>query len=231
MRVVGIVPARGGSKRVPGKNLHVLEGRTLVRRALETALASGALERVALTSEDPAIRAEAGGLDVAVVERPPELATDEARSLDVIVHAVEELEREAGGRFDAVAILQATSPLTAPEDVRATIDLLAEHPEAASAVSVVEVDMVHHPIKLKRLEAGRLVPFIQADGMVPSHELPRLYVRNGCVYVSRRELLDAGVLVAEDALAYVMPQERSIDIDTPLDLAFAEFLIERAAKR
>jgi CMP-N-acetylneuraminic acid synthetase len=205
----------------------VLEGRTLVRRALETALESGALERVAITSEDPDIRAEAAGLDVAVVERPPELATDEARSFDVILHAVAELEREAGRRFDAVAVLQATSPFTAPEDVRATIDLLAAHPDAASAVSVVEVDMVHHPIKLKRLQAGRLVPFVQADGMVPSHELPRLYVRNGCVYVSRRELLDEGVFIAEDALAYVMPQERSLDVDTPLDLAFAEFLIER----
>ena len=231
MEVLGVVPARAGSKRVPHKNLAVLEGRTLVRRALETALASGALAAVALTSEDPAIRAEAEGLDVHVVPRPDELATDDARSYDVIMHALADAEAGRATRFDAVAIMQCTSPFTAPQDVVETIALLDAHPEADSAVSVVEVDMVHHPLKLKRLEHGRLVPFLAPDGMTPSHELPALYVRNGCVYVSRRSLLDAGTFMAEDAAAHVMPAERSLDIDTPLDLAFAEFLLARGAGR
>lgn len=228
MEVLGIVPARGGSRRVPDKNLARLEGRTLVRRALQTALDSAAFARVALTSEDPDIRAEAEGLDVDVVARPPELATDTARSFDVVLHALEEVQRTGGLRFDAVAVVQATSPFTAPQDLRDTVALLVGHPEAASAVSVVEVDMVHHPVKLKRLVDGRLQPWLQADAMTPSHELPRLYVRNGCVYVSRRSLLEQGTFVAEDALGHVMPPERSVDIDTPLDLAFAEFLVARS---
>lgn len=228
MDVLGIVPARAGSRRVPGKNLLRLEGRTLVRRALDTALASGAFSRVALTSEDPEIRAQAEGLDVEVVERPPELATDTARSFDVVRHALDETERDHGERFAAVAVVQCTSPFTAPQDLRDTIALLDGDPKAASAVSVVEVDMLHHPVKLKRLVHGRLEPWLQADAMTPSHELPRLYVRNGCVYVSRRSLLEQGIFVAEDALAHVMPAERSVDIDTPLDLAFAEFLAARS---
>jgi CMP-N,N'-diacetyllegionaminic acid synthase len=228
VEVLGIVPARGGSRRVPGKNLARIGGRTLVRRALETSLASGALAALALTSEDDEILAEADGLDgVEVVCRPPELSTDTARSFDVILHALAEVEKRTGDRYDAIAVMQCTSPFTAPDDVKRTIDLLANDPDAGSAVSVMEVDMVHHPIKLKRIEEGRLVPFLEADSMTPSHELPRLYVRNGSVYVSRRTIIDGGVFVAEDALAYEMPEERSLDVDTPLDLEFAEFLEQR----
>ena len=227
MRVLGIVPARGGSRRVPGKNLAVIGGRTLVRRALDACVASGVLEQVVLSSEDDAILAEGDGVaGVTALPRPAELATDTARSFDVVRHVLAEAERDRAP-YEAVCIVQATAPFTAPEDVRATVELLAAHPEADSAVSVAEVDMVHHPVKLKRIREGRLVPFLEPDGMTPSHELPTLYVRNGSVYVSRRRLIDAGTFVAEDALAHVMPQERSVDVDTPLDLEFARFLEAR----
>ncbi|MBA3328981.1 MAG: hypothetical protein H0T43_11840, partial [Solirubrobacterales bacterium] len=189
-----------------------------------------ALATVALTSEDEAILAQAEGLDVVAVRRPAELAGDEARSFDVIRHALAECEAGRDRPFDAVAVLQCTSPFTAPADVAATVALLEDHADEGSAVSVVEVDMVHHPVKLKRLHEGRLVPFLQPDGMTPSHDLPRLFVRNGCVYVTRRGLIAAGTFVAEEALAHVMPAERSVDIDTPLDLAFAEFLAARGRR-
>jgi CMP-N,N'-diacetyllegionaminic acid synthase len=226
LRVLGVVPARGGSRRVSGKNLAVLGGRTLVRRALETARASGALDTVALSSEDDAILAEAEGVEgVTPVRRPPELATDEARAYDVVVHALGELER-SGERFDAVAVIQATSPFTAPEDVRGAVEML-ERTGAPSVVSVAEVHGAQHPLKLKRLEGDRLLPFVEDDRMLPSHELPQLWARNGSIYVSRRDVLDEGQLVAEDVRGYPMPPERSHDIDTPLDLAFAEFMVER----
>jgi CMP-N,N'-diacetyllegionaminic acid synthase len=231
VRVLGVIPARGGSKRVPGKNLAVLEGRTLVRRALEAAIGSGALAEVALSSEDERILAQAEGLAVRPLRRPPELATDAARSFDVVRHALATIEAGGSQRFDAVAVIQATAPFTAPEDVAGTVALLASRPGFGSAVSVVEVDMVHHPLKLKRLEGERLVPFLEEDDMVPSHELPRLYVRNGAVYVTRRELLDQGTFISSNCLGYRMPAERSVDIDTPLDLAFAEFLVGRGARK
>ena len=227
MRVLGLVPARGGSRRVPGKNLEVIGGRTLVRRALDAAAGSGVLADLCLSSEDDAILAEAEGVPgVVALRRPDDLATDTARSYDVVLHALGALEAERE-RYDAVCIVQATAPFTLPEDVRATVELLDAHPEADSAVSVAEIEMTHHPIKLKRIEEGRLVPFLAPDGMTPSHELPTLYARNGAVYVTRRRLIDAGTFVAEDALAHVMPQLRSVDIDTPLDLEFARFLDQR----
>ena len=223
MRVLALIPARGGSQRVPGKNLAVLGGRTLVRRALDTALAAGCFAEVALSSEDPAILAEARGLDVVAVERPAELAGATARSLDVVLHALRELGPE---RFDAVAIVQCTSPFTAPEDLAATVALL-ERSGADSAVSAVRVPAAQHPLKLKVLDGDRLLPWLAEDAMTPSHELPELWVRNGSVYVTRREVLERGEIVGPDCRAHPMPPERSHDIDTPEDLAFAEFLLGR----
>jgi len=227
LHTLGLVPARGGSKRVERKNLARLGGRTLVRRALETSLAAGCFDTVALTSEDPEILAEASGLDVLVLERPAALATDTARSFDVVRESLRTAEDDQRrGPFQAVAVVQATSPFTAPEDLAGTMALL-EASGAGSAVSVARLESGHHPLKLKRLVGDRLVPWLEDDSMTPSHELPELWRRNGAIYASRREVLDSGVFIAPDVRGYPMPGERSHDVDTPLDLAYAEFLIER----
>jgi len=220
MRVLGLVPARGGSRRVAGKNLAVLGGRTLVRRALDTALAAGCFSTVALSSEDDAILAEAEGVDVVAVRRPPELASDTARTLDGVLHALDTI----GEHYDAVGIVQCTSPFTAPEDLAGAVAML-ERTGAGSVVSVAAVETALHPLKLKVLEGDRLRPWLADDRMAPSHELPRLWARNGSVYLTRVEVLRRGeILDEQDQRAYVMPPERSHDIDTPTDLAFARFL-------
>jgi CMP-N,N'-diacetyllegionaminic acid synthase len=222
MKVLGIVPARGGSTRVPRKNLALLGGKTLVRRALETSLGAGCFDVIALSSDDDEILAEADGLDVVALKRPPKLASSTARARDVVGHALDALEDPAAP-FDAVAIVQCTSPFTAPEDVAKTIELL-ERSGAESAVSVVRLDAALHPAKLKRLEGDRLLPFLEDDRLTPSHELPPLWVRNGSVYAFRRDVARAG-LEAHDVRGYEMPPERSLDIDTPRDLALAELLL------
>jgi len=222
MRVLGLVPARGGSSRVPGKNLLVLDGKTLVRRALETAVAAGCFDLVALSSDDDEILAEAEGLDVIALRRPAELATDTARASEFARHAIDKL-----GDFDALAIVQCTSPFTAPEDIAGAVALL-ERTGAESVVTVGRVEAAHHPLKLKRLEGDRLLPYLEEDRLTPSHELPPLWVRNGSVYVFRRDVVERG-LEAEDVRGYEMPPERSFDIDTERDVAFAEFLLERSA--
>jgi CMP-N,N'-diacetyllegionaminic acid synthase len=224
VRTLGVIPARAGSRRAPGKNLARLFGKTLVRRSLEVALAAGCFEVVALSSDDDAILAEAEGLDVAPVRRPAELATDEALVADVVLHALAALENPERP-FEAVAIVQCTSPFTAPEDVGGTVSLL-ERTGAESAVSVVRLEAAQHPLKLKLLEGDRLLPYLEDDRLAPSRELPPLWVRNGSVYAFRRDVVDRRLL-AEDVRGYEMPPERSFDIDTPRDLAFAEFLVER----
>ena len=227
MRVLGLVPARGGSRRVPGKNLAVLGGRTLVRRALETCAATEALDVVALSSDDPAILAEADGLDeVLVIERPAELAADTARAHDAAVHALEQAESRTNRRFDALAIVQCTSPFTLPEDITATVDLLRTS-GADSAVTITRSDDLAHPLKQKVLDGDRLLPFLRDDELTPSHELPELWVRNGAVYCTRTSVVREGRLLGSDVRALPMPRERSLDINAPLDLAFAEFLLER----
>ncbi len=223
MRVLGLVPARGGSRRVAGTNLAVLGGRTLVRRALDTALSAGCFATVALTSDDDAILSEADGLDVVVVRRPPELAEDTARTLDAVLHALDAL----GEGYDAVGIVQCTSPFTAPEDLAGAVAML-ERTGAGSVVSATAVEAALHPLKLKVLDGDRLRPWLADDRMAPSHELPQLWVRNGSVYLTTVEVLRRGEILDEhDQRAYVMPPERSHDIDTPTDLAFARFLQQR----
>ena len=226
MRVLGLVPARGGSVRVPRKNLARLGGRTLVRRALETSLAAGCFDVVALSSEDDEILTEAEGLDVVVVRRPPELATETARAREFALHALHELDGDSP--FEGLAIVQCTSPFTAPEDIAGVVGLL-ERSGAESVVSITTADAAHHPLKLKRLDGDRLRPYLDDDRLTPSHELDRLWVRNGSVYAFRRDVVERG-LEAADVRGFEMPPERSFDIDTLEDLAFAEFLVSRGER-
>jgi CMP-N-acetylneuraminic acid synthetase len=230
VKILAVVPARGGSTRVPRKNLVRLGGRTLVRRALETSLAAACFESVALSSDLGEILAEADGLSgVVPLERPAELATDAAGSYGVVVDALARLDPERS-RYDAVAVVQCTSPFTAPEDLRGAVALL-ERSGAPSVVSVVRVDPADHPLKLKVLDGDRLLPFVAEDGLARGQDLPPLWRRNGSVYLSRMSVLEGGALLdPEDVRGYEMPAERSYDIDSPTDVAFAEFLVERGLR-
>jgi CMP-N-acetylneuraminic acid synthetase len=227
LRVLALIPARGGSSRLPRKNLALLDGKTLTRRALETAVAARCFARVALSTDDSEIAAEAEGLEIVVVRRPPHLATATASSYDVVMHALAELD-PGGSRFDAIGLVQCTSPFTAPEDLAGAVALL-QTSGADSVVTVARVDAALHPMKLKILEGDRLLPYIEDDRLAPSHELTPLWVRNGSMYLSHTRVLEGGDLIAGDVRGYVMPGERSYDIDTPDDLAFAEFLLAREA--
>jgi CMP-N-acetylneuraminic acid synthetase len=225
LRALCVIPARGGSVRVPGKNLAQLGGRSLVRRALETALEAGCFDQVALSSDADAILAEADGLEVTPLRRPASLATAAARTLDVVRDVLERLDPD-GRRFGAVAVVQCTAPFTAPCDLAGAMRLL-ESSGAASVVSVARLPTAEHPLKLKVLDGDRLLPYLAEDDLTPSHELPPLWVRNGSIYAARRDVVDAGKLVDDaDVRGYAMPDERSFDIDTPRDLAFARFLLD-----
>ncbi len=227
MRILAIVPARGGSQRIPRKNLALLGDRTLVRRALDTALQAGCFDAVVLSSDDDEILREADGSAAVAIRRPAELATAESRTFDAVRHVLARLEQDAS-RFDAVAVVQATSPFTAPEDLAGAVELLART-GAESVVSIVRVEAVLHPLKLKTLEPdGRLVPYLADDALAPSQKLPPLWIRNGSVYLSRREVIERGLMLSDkDTRGYEMPAGRSLDIDTPRDLAFARFLFEQ----
>ncbi len=142
-------------------------------------------------------------------------------------HALNALEGDGEPLFDTIVIVQPSSPFTLSRDVDATIELL-ETTGADSAVSVMALDHAIHPAKLKVLEGDRLHPYLEEErGRMAAHELPSLYVRNCSVYASRRAIIEAGQIIGADCRGYVMPRERSLDINEPLDLEFAEFLLGR----
>lgn len=228
MRILGIVPARAGSKRIPGKNLRLLGGKTLVERAIELGLASASISTLCVTSDDREVLAIARRFpSVVSIERPSDLATDEAPAIGYVRHALAVAERY-GDEYEAIAILQPSSPLTRPEDVEGTLEVLVRS-GAESAVSVVKLGHSIHPAKLKVLSGDRLVPYLEAErGRMAEHELPEVYVRNCAVYSSLRRLIEAGRILGEDCRAFIMPAERSVDINNEIDLQFAQFLFERA---
>jgi CMP-N,N'-diacetyllegionaminic acid synthase len=227
LRILGLVPARGKSRRLPRKNLARLGGLTLVRRALLTARTSGCFADIVLSSDDQIILHEARGLDdVHALSRPAVLANDRSLAYDVAMHALGEMEQRTQIRYEALAVVQCTSPFTHPEDIRGAVALL-QRSRAPSVVTVGPADHATHPLKLKRLDGDRLLPWFADDALLPMESLPRLWVRNGALYISRRDVLEQGKLVADDVHGYRMPVERSLDVNTELDLAFAAFILER----
>jgi CMP-N,N'-diacetyllegionaminic acid synthase len=220
LRTVALIPARGGSKGLPRKNLLTIGGSSLVRRAVETALAVASIDEVVVSSDDDDILAEASASGAAVERRPDELATDQAGTLEVVRDL---LEKRAG--LGVLVLLQPTSPLREPQDVEATLAEL-EHAHSAATVTAVE----HPPEWCFHLGgAGELKPPNGWDGMpIRRQDAPDMYRLNGAVYASLAGRLRRGSpLVGPGTHGVVMPPERSVDIDDEHDLAYARFLVER----
>jgi CMP-N-acetylneuraminic acid synthetase len=227
MIVLGIVPARGGSKGLPNKNLRSLGGQPLLARTAEAARRSRSLARTVLSTDDPAI-AEAGrvlGLDVPFM-RPVELAADETPMLPVLRHAVETLARE-GFHTDVVVLLQPTSPFRRAEHIDAAVDLLASS-GADSVVSVVEVPHQFSPVSVLTLTNGRVQPYIPGPLVTRRQDKPRVYARNGpAVLAVRVSVLERGALYGDDCRPLVMTPADSVDIDDVHDFDYAEFILNR----
>lgn len=231
MKTLGIVPARAGSKRCVKKNLRMLGGKPLVAWAIEAGLAASRLNRLIVSSDDAEVLQIAAGYGSHLpLRRPDELCTDTALAIEYVQHALAELEARGEGPFDAIAILQPSSPFTLASDIDSTLALL-ETSGADSAVSVMQLDFMVHPTKLKKLEGDRLLPFFEEEsGRMANHQLPAVFVRNGCVYATRRASIDAGKVIGDDCRAYVMPRERSADINDEADMLYAEFLVAQQSK-
>lgn len=226
LTVLGLIPARGGSRGFPGKNIAPLGGLPVIAHSIRAAAAARRLTRTIVSTDDPVIAetCRRHGADVPFL-RPAELARDDTPTLPVLLHALAALKEP----YDAVMILQPTSPLRLPADIDAAVQLLERDPAADSVISVVAVDD-NHPARMKRIEDGVLVdpPFAEAFEGQRRQDLPPLYLRNGAIYLTRTPVLTGRHSIKGDrCLAYVMPRERSINIDQPLDIVFAEALIAR----
>jgi len=224
--VLALVPARGGSKGVPRKNIRLIGGKPMIAWTIEAARGSRYIDRLILSSDDQAI------IDVAVrcgcevpFVRPAELASDQADSMAVVRHAIDALPEQ----FEYLVLLQPTSPMRRAEDIDGAIERCVQQ-GAPACVSVCEADK--SPFWMLRLdEQGVVRPLFPAN-QVPHRrqDAPVVFALNGAVYVARTDHLRiGGAFLAPGAVGYPMPKERSLAVDTELDLALVDFLLNRLA--
>jgi len=223
MRTVAIVPARGGSKGLPRKNLRTVGGVPLVVRAVDAARAAATVDAVWVSTEDAEIAAVAREAGAEVVDRPPPLATDDAQGDAVLRHALEHL-RGLGWQPAVAVLLQPTSPLRRAADIDGCIALFHER-RAASVFSLCAAE--HHPGKAVVLRDGRVEPFTnERDLEARRQDMAEIYRQNGAVYVVRvADFLTGGRLYRRPCFGYVMDRRDSIDIDDETDLRIAEVLL------
>jgi CMP-N,N'-diacetyllegionaminic acid synthase len=204
-------------------------GKPLLAYTAEAALAARRLERVVITTDDPEIAqvARECGIEVPFL-RPAELAGDHTGSIPVVQDVVRRLEA-GGARYDATFLLQPTNPLRLAADIDGAIELL-ERTGADSVISFADTGE-RHPARMKSIDpqTGRVTdpPFGEAYEGMPRQKLPKLYLRDGSVYLTRRDvLMEQNSLKGADCRAWIMPQERSWNIDTPFDLFIVEQLLK-----
>ena len=223
-KVLALIPARGGSKGIPRKNLCELDGRSLLSIAIQQAAASKYVDRIVVSSENDEILAEARrcNADVPFV-RPAHLATDEATSRAVALHALDALSEA----YDYLVLLQPTSPLRIAADIDGCLELCYRG-SAHSAATVSEVDKPPQWMYLLEAGSARLRPLIgMPNRPTRRQDIPPCYALNGAVFVvAPQQLADGKDFISEDTLGYVIPAERSIDIDRPIDLLMAQTVLK-----
>lgn len=220
--VLALITARGGSKGLPRKNVLIAGGKPLIAWTVEAAISAECVDRVVLSSDDDEIMTAARAAACEVpFSRPAHLASDTASSIDVVLHALDHLPG-----YEYVVLLQPTSPLRTAADIDAAFALMLES-GSPSCVSVCEADQ--NPYWMYRVEADsklkRLLP--EMEGITRRQDLPPIYVLNGAIYIARIDWLRANKsFVGAETLAYLMPKERSLDIDTAEDFEIFRAKIE-----
>ncbi len=227
MKVLGLIPARGGSRGIPRKNARSLSGRPLLDYTAQAAFGARGLARVILSTEDPEIAAlgRRCGLEVPFL-RPADLAADDTPTLPVVQHAVRVLE-EAGDRFDAVCLLQPTHPLRRSEDIDACVEMLARD-GADAVVTVLPVPPQFNPHwTYSRCQDGCLHIVTGEWSPIPRRQdLPEAFCREGSVYVTRRDvLMEQNSLYGRLLIGYPLDASRCLNLDTAEDWERAEAIL------
>jgi CMP-N,N'-diacetyllegionaminic acid synthase len=222
LSVLAVIPARGGSKGIHRKNIKLLGGKPLIQWTIDEAKRSKHLDRIVVSTEDPEIARISSdlGADVPFV-RPANLATDGTPGLAPVLHALEELPE-----YEWVMLLQPTSPLRITEDIDSVFELCQAR-GAPAAVSLSEVS--EHPYWTYRMGSeGHMESFVvNRPAILRRQDLPPAYCLNGAIYLARTDWLrERESFVTPETLGYVMPPERSIDLDSSLDWQWLEFLLE-----
>ena len=223
--MLGVIPARGGSKTVPRKNLADVGGKPLLAWTIECAQQCECFDWCICTSDDAEILSIADGCGMATYGRPPELASDTATTHSVVAYL---LDQYSSCKWDAVMVLQPTCPLRTPADIDGAIALM-ESTHCDSVVSYTAVGP-NHPARMATIpgdeSGGWPCPLEGNWGQFSRvQDLPPVYIRSGDIYLSTVETVQAGSLVGDDCRAWIIPEERHLNIDTPRDLLLARAIL------
>lgn len=220
--VLAVIAARGGSKTVPKKNIRKLAEKPLIAWTIEAAKQAQYIDRLILSSDDPEIIAVAQkyGCEVPFI-RPAHLSNDEASSAEVIAHAIQSVQG-----YDYILLLQPTSPFRTSDDIDGGIRFCVEN-GAHSCISIVEVESTPYWM-FKVTEDKKLISLIEQNKeFYQRQKLPPVYERNGALYIMERQWFEKTKdFVDRDTIGYIMTREHSIDIDTQLDFAYAQWYFE-----
>lgn len=229
-RIISIIPARGGSKGLPGKNIKILNKKPLIAYTIDVAKKSNIFDRIIVSTDNNEIAkiVKKYGAEVPFI-RPAELSTDNADSMDVVIHALKWF-KEKGKEFDYVMKLQPTSPLRTIQDIIKSMELIIEK-DGDSVISVSECE--HHPLWTNRLDPDLKMSNFIDDNIKGKNrqELPIYYRINGTIFLSKVDLLlDTKDWFGKKSYAYIMDPKRALDIDSELDFYLAELLIKKNIK-
>ena len=223
MKIISIIPARGGSKGIPRKNIKLLNGKPLISYSIDASNSCSLIDETYVSTEDGEISEISKGNNAEVIERPDELAGDDSSSIDVILHVLDYLE-DKGELPDLFVLLQPTSPLRTSEDIEASINSFLES-DCDSLVSVCKLD--HRSLLNFSLEDGFLVQN-NNESLFNSRrqDMPSYYSLNGAIYITTPGFIRKNrSFYSDKTIPHVMSKEKSIDIDTSFDFKLAEFLL------
>jgi len=226
-KILGVIPARGGSKGIKNKNIRLLNGKPLIYYTISAGKKSKFLTDLIVSTDNQKIKeiSENYGAKVPFI-RPKELANDKALAIPTIQHAVKAYEDLIKDIFDYIIMLQPTAPLRSTEDIdNSLIELISKN--ADSIISVVNVRN-NHPFKMKLINKGYLFDFIETEiENPPRQNLPPVYMVNGAIYATKRDvLMDGNSFKGDHCLPFIMPFQRSVNIDEKTDIVLAEYLMK-----
>lgn len=225
-KILALIPARGGSKGIKGKNIVELCGKPLIAYSILAGLESKYIDKVVVTtdSEEIAEVSKRFGAEVPFF-RPAYLASDTAKTIDAVLHAVEWL-REHGEDYDILVLLQPTQPLRTGVDIDEAIETYMKNGMKA-VVSVKEVD--EHPILMRTInEKGYLDPLLPVNSTIRRQDMPSYYIVDGSIYINSIEELNHETSLNDNSIPYIMAAEKSVDIDETKDLKMAEILCKES---
>jgi len=228
--MLAIIPARGGSKGVPKKNIKPLAGKPLILWTIEAAKKTEKIDRIILSTDDDEIAntCRNQGIEIPFL-RPKELAQDDSKAIDNYIYTIEELKKREENIYEDFVVLQPTSPLRKAEDIDNAIELFINK-DADSVISFSEAS--HHPLWAKKIDTNqKITNYFHEDASLKNRqELPIAYMPNGALFIFKYSLLRTKYTYYTDkTFAYIIPSERSVDIDTEFDFKFAEFLLKQYA--